>query len=177
MYVANREGDVTLYAEFKNAHGGAMAIWRALSESHLGVKGPEFMALMMQEFKPLFDLHKQGKLEPWEAVVLTTTYDRVFIPIEHVASVASAFEKFDEVHGFGQHERKLAFSIGEQAKNLRFMLTEIEEKGWRGVCWNQTSVNGDALWYGVPDERNQNERRPYNIDQDDEHWVWPLKKT
>jgi len=170
MYVAGREGDVEPYAEFRNAHGGSMAVWRILSEKYLDAKGPAFMMLMMQGFKPLFDLHKQGKLEPWEAVVLTTTYDKVFIPIEHIASVASAFEKFVEVHGPSQEG--MVFSIPEQAKNLRFLLTEVEEKGWRGVGWNQNSVS-EAIWTGSRDD----EPVPYNIDRDTKHWVWPENKA
>lgn len=173
MYTAGPSGDVEPYAEFRNAHGGAMAVWRILSEKYLNVKGPEFMMLMMQGFKPLFDMHKQGKLEPWEAVVLTTTYDRVFIPIEHIASVASAFEKFVEEYGAAQEG--MAFSIPEQAKNLRFLLTEVDEKGWRGVGWNQNSVS-DAIWTGEYD-KEEGDNIPYNVDRDDKHWVWPENKA
>ena len=150
-----------------------MAIWRVLAEKYLGTNGPEFMMLLVQGFKPLFDLHKQGKLEPWEAVVLTTTYDKVFIPIEHIASVASAFEKF--VEEYGPSQEGMVFSIPEQAKNLRFMLTEVEEKGWRGVGWNQNSIS-EAIWTGEYDEE-VGDRIPYNIDRDTKHWVWPKNKV
>jgi hypothetical protein len=174
MYTAAPNGDVESYAEFRNAHGGAMAVWRILSEKYLNAKGPAFMMLMMQGFKPLFDMHKQGKLEPWEAVVLTTTYDKVFIPIEHVASVASAFEKFVEENA--EYGKQFVFSIPEQAKNLRFLLTEVEEKGWRGIGWNQNSVS-EAIWtgqYGLKEDPD--EHFPYNIDRDTKHWVWPEDK-
>lgn len=155
-----------------------MAVWRLLAERHLGGDegGMAFFMMMNNGLKELFDLARQNKIEPWETVTLMTTCDNVLIPIEHVESVASAFDEFVKRYGPIQESRQHAFSIPDQARELRRMLEEREEKGWRGVCWNQTSVNGDALWYGVNDEEDPDDRRAYNIDKDSEHWTWPEPK-
>lgn len=170
LYAVQDGGDVMLYETFSNANGGAMAVWRTLAEKYLG--GVSMLSLLMTEMRPVFDLAKKGRLAPWEVVVLLTTYDRVVIPIEHVASVASAFEKFAEEHGPAHEERGFAFSIPAQATALKKIAEGAEEAGWRGVCWNQMSV-GDSLWEGVVDEGGDG-RRPYNIDRDSRgHWFWP----
>lgn len=171
MYAVEAGGDVVPFAEFQNAHGGAIAVWRVLAERYLA--GTPFFELLQGGLKELFALAREGKMEPWETVVLMTTCDNVVLPVEHVESVASAFEEFDRHHGDQQREQSYAFSIPDQARELRRMVEEREEEGWRGVCWNQTSVNGDAPWYGVWEDGEEDESRPYNIDRDDVHWFWP----
>lgn len=179
MYAVARDGNVVPFAEFKNAFGGAIAIWRILFDRYVEPDDDlGFYGLFRDGIRGLFDLARENKFEPWETVTLMTTCDRVVISIEHVESVASAFEEFDRQHGPAQ--AGLAFSVGAQAKALRCLLEEREQEGWRGVCWNQTSVNGDSLWYGVqeaPDREDEEpDIRPYNIDRDEGHWFWPETK-
>ena len=173
LYTVDRDGDVVEYECFKNAHGGAMSIWRALATRYLGTSGMDFMMLMMDGMRPLFQAAKDGKLEPWEVVTLMTTYDRVVVPIEHVASVASALDKFGEQYG---PSFRANFHVPEQAEALKRVADEAEEKGWKGVCWNQMSVS-EALWDGVLDE-GEDEPRPYNVNKDSNgHWFWPETKS
>lgn len=186
LYAIERDGDVVKHTSFRNAHGGCMAIWRILAEHHLGKTGMEFAMMISTGYKEVFDLAKEGRLAPWEVVTLMTTYDRVVIPIEHVASVASALKKFGEEYGPAQDKRGFVFSVPEQAKALQEIADTAEEKGWRGACWNQMSVS-DSLWDGVSvleknedgeeEEEVERERRPYNIDNDSgPHWFWPENK-
>ena len=175
LYAVSRDGDVVIYERFSNAHGGAMAIWRILAEKHLQATGMAFTMMMMSGLKPVFDLAKQGKLAPWETVTLMTTFDKVVIPMEHVASVASALEEFDRTYGPRQREQNYMFTIPEQATALRKVVEEAEAKGWRGVCWNQMS-GSEALWDGIREE-GEDERRPYNVEKDEGHWYWPENKV
>lgn len=176
MYAVDRDGDVVPFAEFQNAWGGAMAVWRVLFDRYIEAVDNSlgFYGMLTDGMRGLFAQAREGRFEPWETVTLMTTCDRVVISIEHVESVASALEEFDRQHA---PQAGPAFSVGAQAKELRRMLAEHEEKGWRGVCWNQTSVV-DALWCGVPDvEEDGPEFRPYNIDRDEGHWFWPEPKA
>jgi|GEM_PF-2022892 len=183
MYAVREDGEVVSFAEFANSHGGGMAVWRILIKKYFGVTGVGLIKMMDGGFKGLFEFQKEGKLQPWEDVVLTTTCDNVIVPIECVETVASAMEVFDDTYGPVERTEQRAFSIGQQAKELRRMLAEREEHGWRGVCWNQTSVNGDALWYGrwvecsecdsVEREHDEEgENVPYNVDEHDDHWFY-----
>lgn len=179
LYTVNPDGDVEIYETFRNAHGGAMSIWRSLVEKYF--PGTQFMMLMMDGFASLFRLAKEGKMQPWETVTLMTTTDKVLIPIEHVGAVASALEEF--VKGYGpQHEvNNHVFTIPAQAQALRRVIEEAEKEGWRGVCWNQMS-GSDALWDGfyektLEDGEEFEDRRPYNIDRDEGHWIWPENKA
>lgn len=176
MFAVGQNGDVVPFEQFHNAWGSGMAVWQLLSERYLAPLGHTFFELLRDGVSSLFDLAREGGLEPWEVVVLMTTADRVVIPIEHVESVASAFEKFDEHYGDQMRHKQHAFSIPAQAIALRRMVAEREEGGWRGVCWNQTSV-GDALWGGVYEDGENGDPRPYNIDRDSSHKVWPVKAT
>lgn len=188
LYVVRPDGQVTSYAQFGNAHGGAMAVWRILIEKYFGVTGVGLIRMMDNNFKELFDLQTRGGLESWEDLVLTTTHDNVIVPIEHVETVAAAMEKFDEVYGPNERAKNYAFSIGSQAKELRQILAEREEHGWRGVCWNQTSVScpiwsgrwvelsKDDPHYGQPDY-DQTEQVPYNVDEHDDHWFYEPAKS
>ena len=175
LYTVGRNGDVEIYERFRNAHGGSMAIWRILAEKHLQATGMAFTMMMMSGLKPVFDLAKKGNLAPWETVTLMTTFDKVVIPIEHVASVASALEKFTEEYGPAQEAQNFIFHIPQQAEALRKVVEEAEEKGWRGVCWNQMSAS-EALWDGIREE-GEDERRPHNVDKDEGHWYWPENKV
>lgn len=190
MYLVDRDGDVVPLATLQNAHGGAMAIWRILAEKRLGIFGTQFTMLLMDGMRPIFQAAREGKFEPWETVTLMTTTDKVIVPTEHVASVASALQKFADEHGPEMEANNFVFHVGAQAKVLRDYVEQAEKEGWRGVCWNQMSVS-ESLWDGVrltEEEQTlaveedgigvsskwEEDSRPYNVNKDnDGHWFWP----
>ena len=151
-----------------------MAIWTSLSARHLS--GGDGFGGMMDGYKDLFALLKTDKLERWEKLVLLTTCDNAVLKAENFVEVAEAFEKFHEEYKVANEGK--VFHMLAQAQILRELHGEGDEHGWRGICWNQTSVNGDALWYGVreegdeesEEEEEEDEPRPYNLDRDDKHW-------
>jgi len=154
-----------------------MAIWTSLSQRHL--PGSDGFGGVMNGFEDLFALIKTDKLERWEKIVLLTTCDNVMVRAENFIETAEAFEKFHEEYK-APNEGKV-FHMKVQADLLRELAGEVEEHGWRAICWNQTSVNGDCPWYGCrtelsedhpeydPDGDNE-DQRPYNIDRDKDHW-------
>jgi hypothetical protein len=178
LYVVASNGDVESYCEFKNAWGGAMAIWELLGKKYVPQARPHWAPSGERDY---WSIHAEGALEklfklartpgvmaPWESTTLLTTADTVVVPIKHVERVALAFETF-----FKHYEvprAGYAFSVGAQADALR---TILEDGDWRGVCWNQTTVNS-GIWSrciaSEEDDGTDGECVPYNIDTMKEHW-------
>jgi hypothetical protein len=173
IFAVEKSGDVVGKFDLRNSWGGAMAIWTSLSTRHLSLGSDGMYSMMSTGMKPLFDLLKTDKLTRWEKIVLLTTSDNAIVKAENFIEVAGAMETFYESYK-GLNEGKV-FHLDKQAECLRTLHAEIEEHGWRGVCWNQTSVNADSPWYGRYEELEEDgehyeERVPYNIDRDDKHW-------
>lgn len=172
IYTVGADGDVLFHSEFRNSWGGAMAVWGVLSEKYLGWQR---YSLMTKDLQPLWDLNNDGRLEVWERIVLATTLDQVVIDIAHVPTIALAFERFHE--HWAPALKGSVFSIGSQAEVLRNIVAEAESEGWRGVCWNQTSVCGDAWETRGPCGEGEDDLeagvRAYNIDTDEGHWMYP----
>lgn len=145
-----------------------MAVWTGLAQKY--VRGYGGFEAMIDSFKKVTDLATSDRIDRWERIVLLTTCDGALVKAENFGEVAEAFEKFYAEHK-KFHEGKV-FHVDTQAELLRQMEKEREEKGWRAVGWNQTSVNGDCPWYcpwyGSYDE--DDEHTSYNIDRDDQHW-------
>lgn len=172
IYAIESNGDVVHRTDLRNSWGGAMAVWTSLSGRHLNGSDP--LGGMMDGFKSLFALLKTDKLERWEKLVLLTTCDNAVLRAENFMEVADAFERFHEEYRIANEGK--VFHARAQAELLRELHREGDEHGWRGVCWNQTSVNGDSPWYGVREEWDEEsdeeepDPRPYNIDRDEQHW-------
>mgnify|MGYP003393449922 CR=1 FL=1 len=190
MFVVAQDGNVEHYRDFKNSHGGAMAVWCLLGEKYVPQPRPSWVPAgrphLWSPFEQEGSLRQlfakaetEGVMEPWERIVMLSTADNVVVPIERLDEVAAAFEKFYD--HYKARRDGFVFSIGDQAAAMREILAEGK---WRGVCWNQTSVNGDALWYGVyvektrakeeedEDEDDEKERVSYNIDTMSDHWLF-----
>jgi hypothetical protein len=181
LYVVASNGDVEPYCEFKNSHGGAMAVWTLLGEKYLPQPRPSWLSpnekslwspFLDGALSALFKLAATpGTLEPWERITLLTTADHVVVPIAALAEVTEALETF--YTNYRAQRDGYVFSIGDQAAALRNIL---QEGTWRGVCWNQTTLS-DALWEGAYAEADDGERTPYNIDTMDQHWFLFEKKV
>lgn len=144
-----------------------MAVWGALSQKYL--PGYEGYKGLVDGYQKLFDLLKTNKLARWERIVLLTTCTQAVVRAENFGEVAQAMETFYENYK-GVLEGKV-FHLDKQAEALRQLEEQREEKGWRGVCWNQTTLCGSAWWVNEESEDDPDgEGRPYNIDKDDKHW-------
>lgn len=164
VFPIDPDGSIETVWRVPNAWGGAMAVWTGLAQKY--VPEYEVYEAMMDGYKKVIALAKDPRIERWERIVLLTTCDGALVKAENFGKVAEAFETFYAEHK-KYHEGKV-FHIDKQAELLRRLEKEREEKGWRGVGWNQTSVNGDCLWYGTYDD--EDEHTSYNIDRDDKHW-------
>jgi len=150
IYSVAPNGDVVPFAEV-HKWGGAMAVWMRLAECYLPT--PDVFTLMLQEMRPVIDLLDTDRLAGWERLTLLTTLDRAIVPVPIVEAVADALDQFQEHHTVPGR----LLLVSKQAVELRRLLAEVPEHGWRGACWNQTSVSS-SLWHG------------YNVDSMDRHW-------
>jgi len=165
LFPVGADGDIHQVFQISNSWGGGMAVWMALSAKYVPEYG-DGTGGMMEGYKKLFDLLKTDRLNSWERIVLLTTCDGAMVKAENFAKVAEAMETF-----FAEYKPALegrVFHLDRQANYLRKLDGEREEKGWRAVGWNQTSVNGNCPWYGSYDDDENH--TPYNLDKQDTHW-------
>ena len=165
MYVVPKEGPVECVSEFQNAHGGAWFVWEALYDAY--------------EFREGEYTHQDGVLERvwdhfkssdrarfFERVVLGSTFDNVMVKREHWLFLASCMEEFRVKHP----RTDKVCSLLDQAAMLKQLYREAPAE-IVAVCWNQTSVNGDA-WtvYEPTDDDEEEDTRCYDITRDRGHW-------
>lgn len=147
IYAVRPNGDITEYGEAHNAWGGAMHIWMKLGEQY-GIKGAHPFDL-----GPLWkSINAMSERDQW---VMASTFDQVIIPKEHLKT-------------FVEHLQALLIT------EIGIIHQAIEDENVQGICFNQTSVNSNPWW--ICDESNEDEGKPYNVNQDTEHWFLTPEK-
>ncbi len=155
---------------YRNAHGGAMAIWCIMSEQFLG----EPYSLLGDGAR-LWALADDPSI-PWYArVAMLSTFDRVVFKREDLGMLATAFELFTIECAHEWLQTKV-YSIKDQAEDAR----KASEAGAQGVSWNQTSVCSN-FFNGKYDEETD-EEIPFRLDQtyaegEKGHWYADLSFT
>lgn len=174
----NKEGFAYGEADVKNAHRGAMAIWRILEERYLPQYRPSYIPSYIPDekledfchFKPsrcgaftdgeamkeVWNLVDDDRLKVCEKIAMASTFDHVIIKKENLLKLITAFREFE-----GQT------SLKEQADIIEKMLAKED---CIAVGFNQTSVNGDT-WTNIGGyDEDADEVIPYNILTGDKHW-------
>ena len=131
IYPVTRDGNIVRYEEIKNAHHGALSVWRKLWWNYLW--GEFTHAPLAVEVDKLWDLVDNDKLEDWERVTLRTTFDNVVIAKALFGKVVDSFRKFHDANPEG--------SFLEQAKVLERLRKDSDILG---VAWNQMSAGAYA---------------------------------
>lgn len=153
LYVIEKDGTLSEWTEYRNAHGVAPAIWHSLAAKYvpgvrpLGSKDYSGRDYLDREVsRELYRLAKTpGTMADFERRVYWTTHDRTAVSIENLPCYADAFAEFARVYG-PDHERVgYVFHLGQMAEDMRKIYDERGEKGWRGVAWNQTSI--ESTWH------------------------------
>jgi hypothetical protein len=156
LFVFGRDG--TTVEEFRNAWGGAVAVWQILGDKYCD-DGFDFM-----DPDPVWRLADGALLTPEERVVLMTTFDGCVVGAEDLGAVADAFQVFYD-NNILQRARQ-AFNIGAQAAALRRLATDTDVVA---VAWNQTSVVADSMWLGDWDEV-ADRYVGYSLETGTKHW-------
>ena len=164
MHIAGPNGNFEHAVEFRNSFGGAMYVWMEMVDKYLPGYSP-----YDDQYKKVWALPKSGRMKRHEVIVMLSTFDNVVVKAENFIAVAEAMEQFYEEQGAAQSNKVCHLHL--QAEALRKLDSEREEKGWRAVGWNQTSVNGDSPWYGFQENLDdEDDWTPYNLDKRDLHW-------
>jgi len=128
------------YKDFRNSHLGAMRVWVNLYGAHLKdriaetkkIYGCEMTSPVSQDdYEAVWGLFKNPNITIYERAVLGSTFDNVILEKEH-------FNRF--------YEDVMKYAVYYPVGSLLYQATEILKLSKRniiGVCWNQTSVNGD----------------------------------
>jgi hypothetical protein len=169
LYGAPKKGELEILQEYKNSHGSAPAIWSHLSQKHLGQRhlfGDE-------EYKKLWALQDDARLEEYEKTALVATFDNCMIKTKDLPRVIDAFEKVYAATQNPQYINHLSAIAGD--------LKTVDAKQYAAVCFCWTSVCGDA-WYSYDKEEFRNtktgeikemdseESRLYDLSKDTKHW-------
>lgn len=154
LYTTNEDGNFGVAAEFRNSWGSAAFIWSALARTY-GVSHVNPFKAWERVWTPDFE----ARIEPFERLVLHSTYDRAVLRKEDFERMAEAMETFAEKHDTGE----TVCSLRKQAEALR----TAKEGGAEYAAWNQTSVS-ESLWW-LPAQCEHEEERPYNIHCDSGH--------
>lgn len=150
IYAVQQNGDVTYFDGAKNSWSGGMYIWGQLSEKY----GHEDN--LFTEFKKTWGQFNKNYYEPYEDIVLGSTFDYVMINFENINTLIDAFKAFETEHP--------GSNLPEQIEIIERMQ---QDPNIIGMAYCQTSVV-DYLWDHDYDE-DTDKIIPYNIYQGNKH--------
>lgn len=159
LYKITKSGDVNLFGEVKNSFLGAMSVWMFLEKKYLEPYRPSWASddktysrltdPTGEKLTEIWDIFKLKDIEINEKICLGSTFDNVIVYRKNLVQLVDAF------YSFGANS-----NLKEQANLISNLLKNDDD--FLGICWNQTSVNGDA-W-------QTEDYVPYNIFKQDGHW-------
>lgn len=157
LYYVAANGDVVSYREYRNAHGGAMYIWRKLSKVYLRSE----YAMMSNNGNELWNLVDDARVQVFEKNALVSTFDRHIFKSEHLTNIAGAWRAFVAAY---PPDKEICYLL-----DMATALDEVyaEHPDLRGVCVQWTSCAED-FWIVSNEDGTI---RPYNINRDNNH-VW-----
>jgi len=159
ILAAREDGDLLEEAKFENAFLGTMTLWRQMGKRYSGISDQSFLLKVAsgssESVSAIWDLANDEKVPIEDRITLTTTFDGLLVPRDHISVVADAMKKTAEWLEAPHH-------IGKQAE---FLEKCLDDPTIVAIAWNQTSANWDA--WRVPD--GEGGARPYNIYKDHDH--------
>jgi len=125
------------YAEYRNAWGGGMVIWRCLWERYVKTPADEHFPLWNMD--PIWKLHKDPRVKPEHRDVLFFTFDGCILRHEYAESMADAFDVFSEDfaeelegslwHGPAIARDLRALGVAHPDMDVHLMVTSVS-----GIC-------------------------------------------
>lgn len=158
-----RNGQREQIAEYSNAWGFCPMVWDALVNKYQTANlsfdfRTRVSRLSLDAWPELWRKveSKEVQIQPWELMVLQSTYDRALVGSDLFEPYVAALEQF-----------QMAFAISDRvchlsaiAGTVRRLPKEIQSIGFHG-----TSVSED-LWWVIDGE----DGRPYDLNVDTGHW-------
>lgn len=168
IFKINKAGDIKGYADIRNAHRGAMAVWHRLDKKYLPPYVPEYakifgspgeeysraFALSSENaIQEIWDLQNNPEISLTDLIALYSTFDKMIVLKADFPQLLRAFREFDS-----------ECSLPEQADVIEALMSDND---CIGVAWNQTSVCCDT-WRNYIEEKE--EYAPYNIFKQSDHF-------
>ena len=160
LFKITKTGNVKKFDEVHNSWRGAMSIWRILEERYLpSLPSPNWLKESEPRYysrcgfdgdmSEIWKLPFSTKMTEIENIVMLSTFDWVIVNRSNILKIINAFREFD-----GET------SLKEQADLIETLYKK--DKKFIGICWNQTSINGDT-W-------KDSDWKPYNVLRNNKHW-------
>ncbi len=147
----------------------------------------------IMKYDDIWALSKDSRLCRNEKIVLMSTYDNVMVKRKNFEELITAFRWFADNYGTEsaeEKEKRINWKAPEKPKDGQWSIHDMfsqtpplenhslneqavvieklkDNKKVYAICWNQTSVNGDAWITYIP---KKDEHRSYNIKKDKGHW-------
>jgi len=155
LYILNKKS-TRHFAEFRNGWGSAPLAWDFLAEKYLSefnltdYMHPDYIG-SSRKWEMVWKLASDTKLKLCERIVLMITFDRAFVPKQHLKEAGEACNEFYGMTagtpGFENH----ANHWGAIGQSLIQMSKQRLSQNARGACLSCTSVND--IWIDPSDEQ------------------------
>lgn len=161
IYAIRPNGEAVDYGDVGGAMACAPLIWSELCGRYLNDPYGYLVKKTQDRLWRLF--YEPGPISQTDRICLGFTFDDVWVKRENLPGLADALEEFWK--GLG---KDYVPTIPAVVEKLRAAIAE----DIRGVCFNQTSVNGNPwevlIWPEGADtkEDDPSDRRPFNFDRD-----------
>ena len=160
IYSLTKEKDMVLYAEVKNAFGGAILIWEILK-----TKYKEFLPsgedVFSKPYQELWSLVGKGIFSKSDEILIASTFDRVWIKKENLQEVAEIWNGFYRYHIEG-------LPIEPSTKGVAQVLAKAAtDPEVYGIAFNHTSVV--SSFWSIFDEDKEG-CQSYNFERNQGHW-------
>jgi len=156
LFLVPESGPIQAFSEFRNAFRGGYLVWDNMAKRYLGQDASMYM--IKNNMQPVWDIHANLSVPEAHRIVMMSTFDKVMVRKDNLERLAIAFEQYSQDFDDPGH-------IPSEATALRELM---DNEGCYAVCWQQTSVSADD-WVVMLDD-GSDERRPYDVSLDNEHW-------
>ena len=173
VYSFSRDGYAHYYGEVYNANAGSMAVWKILEDKYLdSVDDPYWKIITHGEYvsrifismcradnkliQEIWDLAEpDSQLTEDERIVLRCTFDKCLVKKDMIDNVIQAYEIFEG---------------STNLKEVAELLKKAREDPELIAIGFAISLSDGWTSKGLPDPDDSEERLPYNIFKQEDHW-------
>lgn len=161
LHAFRNDGEISNFAEYKNAHLGAVIVWTKMGEKY-GVPNAETMIFNDAVAQKIWNLGRDEKVAEHDRITLVTTFDRVIVYAKDFPRLVAAMR--ESAKWLPPH-----CHISAQADDIEKIieLNRTSTDSTIAIAWTQTSV-ADCWGSGEFDEEEG--QVPYNLNKHTLHW-------
>ena len=175
MYGVPESGEIVGVKDYRNGWAIAPVIWNYLWRKYIRLEGSDQYVAgysftspgvgMKSNWEFVWALSDDNsKLEPWEALCLALTFDKLVLRKENFKIVSLALYRMAEAT-YNPNEVNNILDIADD------LIDDSLWEGYIGACFMWTSV-ADDVWHRPYDDREDDE----NGEPIDGRWLWDISK-